>query len=190
MRQDVGERSGPMTGEGLDATMAREGGCTSVATSDEDALFSHLEELVGRLPAMQELAARLSRARAARVAMDCAHELEVRRRSLAEEDRLLDAERGALRAAREAGDELEADRHQRATLYYGQRRGLRVGPVASGEAALAKALSDGGFETVEEARAGLMAEDELGAGERSLADYQADYAATLAACEEIESSRG
>ena len=25
MRQDVGERSGPMTGEGLDATMAREG---------------------------------------------------------------------------------------------------------------------------------------------------------------------
>lgn len=160
--------------------------CTDVACTDVEALFAHLEELVGLLPEMQELGERLARARAAEAVLARAHELDVRELMLTEEDAHLAAEREALHAAQTAGDEGEIDRHQRNMLYYGQRRGLRVGPVENGRAALEKALKAGGFATVEDARAASMPAAEMDAAEQRIAGYQADYATTLAACREAE----
>lgn len=159
---------------------------TDAACADVEALFAHLEELVGLLPEMQELGERLARARAAAAVLARAHELDVRELMLAEEDAHLAAEREALHAAQTAGDECEIDRHQRNVLYYGQRRGLRVGPVENGRAALEKALKAGGFATVEDARATSMPAAEMDAAEQRIAGYQADYATTLAACQEVE----
>lgn len=160
--------------------------CAGAACTDVEALFAHLEELVGLLPEMQELGKRLARARAAEAVLARAHELDVRELMLTEEDAHLAAEREALHAAQTAGDEGEIDRHQRNMLYYGQRRGLRVGPVENGRAALEKALKAGGFATVEDARAASMPAAEMDAAERRIAGYQADYATTLAACREAE----
>ena len=159
--------------------------CTDAACTDVEALFAHLEELVDLLPEMQELDERLARARAAEAVLACAHELDVRELMLTEEDAHLAAEREALHAAQAAGGECEIDRHQRNVLYYGQRRGLRVGPVENGRAALEKALKAGGFATVEDARAASMPAAEMDAAEQRIADYQADYATTLAACQEV-----
>ena len=158
------------------------------AHANVDALFSHLEVLVGEIPKMQELGERLTRARAAATVLERAHELDVRERALAEEDGHLTAARDALKAAQAAGDESEADRLQRDVLYYGQCRGLRVGPVENGKAALEKALAAGGFATVEDARATAMGADEMGAAERKIAAYQADYESTLAACREAQAA--
>lgn len=160
--------------------------CAGAACTDVEALFAHLEELVGLLPEMQELGERLARARAAEAVLARAHELDVRELMLTEEDAHLAAEREALHAAQTAGDEGEIDRRQRNMLYYGQRRGLRVGPVENGRAALEKALKAGGFATVEDARAASMPAAEMDAAERRIAGYQADYATTLAACREAE----
>ena len=160
--------------------------CADAACTDVEALFAHLEELVGLLPEMQELGERLARARAAEAVLARAHELDVRELMLTEEDAHLAAEREALHAAQTAGDEGEIDRHQRNMLYYGQRRGLRVGPVENGRAALEKALKAGGFATVEDARAASMPAAEMDAAEQRIAGYQADYATTLAACREAE----
>ena len=160
--------------------------CAGAACTDVEALFAHLEELVGLLPEMQGLGERLARARAAEAVLARAHELDVRELMLAEEDAHLAAEREALHAAQTAGDECEIDRRQRNVLYYGQRRGLRVGPVENGRAALEKALKAGGFATVEDARAVSMPAAEMDAAERRIAGYQADYATTLAACREAE----
>lgn len=160
--------------------------CAGAACTDVEALFAHLEELVGLLPEMQELGERLARARAAEAVLARAHELDVRELMLTEEDAHLAAEREALHAAQTAGDEGEIDRHQRNMLYYGQRRGLRVGPVENGRAALEKALKAGGFATVEDARAVSMPAAEMNAAEQRIAGYQADYATTLAACREAE----
>lgn len=171
-----------------DAAASADAACTGAVRTDVEALFAYLEELVGLLPEMQGLGERLTRARAAEAVLACAHELDVRECMLAEEDAHLAAEREALHAAQAAGDECEIDRHQRNVLYYGQRRGLRVGPVENGKAALEKALKAGGFATVEDARAASMSADEMSAAERRIADYQADYAKTLAACQEVEST--
>lgn len=160
--------------------------CAGAACTDVEALFAHLEELVGLLPEMQELGERLARARAAEAVLARAHELDVRELMLTEEDAHLAAEREALHAAQTAGDEGEIDRHQRNMLYYGQRRGLRVGPVENGRVALEKALKAGGFATVEDARAASMPAAEMDAAERRIAGYQADYVTTLAACREAE----
>lgn len=160
--------------------------CAGAACTDVEALFAHLEELVGLLPEMQELGERLARALAAEAVLAHAHELDVRELMLTEEDAHLAAEQEALHAAQTAGDEGEIDRHQRNMLYYGQRRGLRVGPVENGRAALEKALKAGGFATVEDARAASMPAAEMDAAERRIAGYQADYATTLAACREAE----
>ena len=160
--------------------------CAGAACTDVEALFAYLEELVGLLPEMRELGGRLARARAAEAVLARAHELDVRELMLTEEDAHLAAEREALHAAQTAGDECEIDRHQRNMLYYGQRRGLRVGPVENGRAALEKALKAGGFATVEDARAVSMPAAEMDAAERRIAGYQADYATTLAACREAE----
>ena len=160
--------------------------CAGAACTDVEALFAHLEELVGLLPEIQELGERLARARAAEAVLARAHELDVRELMLTEEDAHLAAERDALHAAQTAGDECEIDRRQRNVLYYGQRRGLRVGPVENGRAALEKALKAGGFATVEDARAASMPAAEMDAAERRIAGYQADYATTLAACREAE----
>lgn len=160
--------------------------CAGAACTDVEALFAHLEELVGLLPEMQELGERLARARAAEAVLARAHELDVRELMLTEEDAHLAAEREALHAAQTAGDECEIDRRQRNVLYYGQRRGLRVGPVENGRAALEKALKAGGFATVEDARAASMPAAEMDAAEQRIAGYQADYATTLAACREAE----
>ena len=160
--------------------------CAGAACTDVEALFAHLEELVGLLPEMQELGERLARARAAEAVLARAHELDVRELMLTEEDAHLAAEREALHAAQTAGDECEIDRRQRNVLYYGQRRGLRVGPVENGRAALEKALKAGGFATVEDARAVSMPAAEMDAAEQRIAGYQADYATTLAACREAE----
>ena len=153
-----------------------------------DALFSRLEVLVGEIPKMQELGERLAQARTAAAVLERARELDARERALAEEDGHLAAARDALKAARAAGDESEADRLQRDVLYYGQRRGLRVGPVENGRAALEKALAAGGFATVEDARAVAMGADEMGAAERKIAAYQADYESTLAACRKAQAA--
>ena len=160
--------------------------CAGAACTDVEALFAHLEELVGLLPEMQELGERLARARAAEAVLAHAHELDVRELMLTEEDAHLAAEQEALHAAQTAGDEREIDRHRRNVLYYGQRRGLRVGPVENGRAALEKALKAGGFATVEDARAASMPAAEMDAAEQRIAGYQADYATTLAACQEVE----
>lgn len=160
----------------------------SAARANIDALFSHLEVLVGEIPKMQELGERLARARAAATVLERAHELDVRKRALAEEDGHLTAARDALKVAQTAGDESEADRLQRDVLYYGQCRGLRVGPVENGRAALEKALAAGGFATVEDARAVAMGADEMGVAERKIAAYQADYESTLAACREAQAA--
>ena len=160
--------------------------CAGAACTDVEALFAYLEELVGLLPEMRELGERLARARAAEAVLARAHELDVRELMLTEEDAHLAAEREALHAAQTAGDEREIDRHRRNVLYYGPRRGLRVGPVENGRAALEKALKAGGFATVEDARAASMPAAEMDAAERRIAGYQADYATTLAACREAE----
>ena len=160
--------------------------CAGAACTDVEALFAYLEELVGLLPEMRELGERLARARAAEAVLARAHELDVRELMLTEEDAHLAAEQEALHAAQTAGDEREIDRHRRNVLYYGQRRGLRVGPVENGRAALEKALKAGGFATVEDARAVSMPAAEMNAAEQRIAGYQADYATTLAACREAE----
>lgn len=153
-----------------------------------DDVFAHLEELLDRLPAMQKRGARLARARAAREALEVARRLESARKELADLDARMNASAEAAQRARAAGQTAEeVELAERDRLYFATQRGFRVGPVKNGEKALEDALAAGPFDSLDEAREARLDDDTFEQLVTDVAAYQADYAATLAACEAAES---
>ena len=154
------------------------------AMHDEaDELFARLEVLVQSIPAMEESSRRLDRARAADCVRALAQELASCKAALDLADRQLEDAQGAVESGRAAGD-CEAERE--AWLFWGQQRGLRVGPVQNARAALDDALKKAGFASEDAAREAWLDEDEQRALEERIACYQREYSEVLAACQAIE----
>lgn len=154
----------------------------NAAWEEADELFARLEALVQNLPAMEESSRRLTRARAADRVHALAQELAGCEAALDLADRQLEMAQRAVTDSRVAGD----DEAWRAVLFWGQQRGLRVGPVQNARAALDDALKEFGFASEEAAREAALAEDEQRALAEQIECYQRDYAAVLAACQAIE----
>lgn len=154
----------------------------NAAWGEDDELFARLEVLVQSLPAMEESSQRLARARAADRVRVLAQELAGCEAALALADRQLEMAQRAVADSRAAGD----DEAWRAVLFWGQQRGLRVGPVQNARAALDDALKESGFASEEAAREASLGEDEQRALAEQIECYQRDYAAVLAACQAIE----
>ena len=157
-------------------------------TMNDDELFEHLQELMAELPAMREKGAVLARARAAAEVSKRAHYYEGQQNEL---NGILSemAEHERERAiAIEQGD-LERETALRAQiLTCGTQRGIRKGAADAAKRSLDQALSDGGFASLEEARAAALSESDLASLSAEIEAYQADYAETLAACERIEAA--
>lgn len=80
----------------------------------------------------------------------------------------------------------EAERLDREYLYFSAMKGFKVGPEQNAAKALAKALASGGFATVDDAQAAALSAAELEGLAAEVEDYQAAYAETLAACQQLE----
>lgn len=140
--------------------------------------FERLASLVDQLPAMEKASARLRRAEAAQAALVAQRELAEAEGLLAAADRqIAEVEQAQARAAR-------------TLLFWGQQRGLHVGPANNARAHLAQALRAGGFSDASEAEAALIPENEHDELAERIAHYQRDYAEALAACEEVEGDSG
>lgn len=153
--------------------------------------FERLASLVNQLPAMEEASARLRRAEAAQAALAAQRELAEAEGLLAAADRqIAEVEQAQARAAREGDLDFDAELATRTLLFWGQQRGLHVGPANNARAHLAEALRAGGFSDMSEAEGALIPENECGELAERIARYQRDYAEALAACEEVESNSG
>ena len=75
------------------------------------------------------------------------------------------------------------DDARRAVLQASSLRGFRVGPCRNAERALERALEEGPFDAVDDARAALVDYTTLSSLEEEVAAYQRDYAQTLERCE-------
>lgn len=135
---------------------------------------------------MQAISERLARSEAARAVADRKHEAASAEASLAAADRAIAQAEEALAAAQRACDAEGIDHATRDALFWGQQRGLRVGPANNARAALADALAAGGFSDEAEASRALLDDDERARLTSAIASYQSDYAQTLAACEAAE----
>lgn len=152
--------------------------------------FDHLAALVEQLPEMQAMSERLARSEAARIVADCRREAVSAEASLAAADRAIAQAEEALAVARQACDTEGIDHATRDTLFWGQQRGLRVGPANNARAALADALAAGGFSDEAEASRAVLDDDERARLAGAIASYRSDYAQTLAACEAAEEAAG
>ena len=157
---------------------------------DADAAFAHLEELLDGLPAMQKQGERLARAReAARIAgLESERATRAALLAVAEERQRAAEERLARaseRALSDGGDKegRGVDDARRAVLQASSLRGFRVGPCRNAERALERALEEGPFDAVDDARAALVDDTALSSLEEEVAAYQRDYAQTLERCE-------
>lgn len=184
----------PTTAGTLAASAA---GNAAASAADVDGLFDHLQQLLDQLPDMQALSERLARSRAAAEVLAHERELKARESMLAGTERHMEEARQAIEDARAKGAAEEADPDPRrqeelqgALLYWAQKHGLRVGPVKNARAALEKALASGGFDSVEDARQALLADDEAEQIAGDVARYQHDYEETLATCQAIEDREG
>ncbi len=154
---------------------------------DEDALFAHLEELMGKLPQMEREGERLAKARGARLALEEERSLRAARILLSDlEASEQEATARVERLKEQGASEEDIVQAQREMLYWAAQKGFRVAPVQNGEKALAEALERCGCSTVGEAAELALPDDGFAALERSVESFQRDYAETLAACEAIE----
>jgi hypothetical protein len=147
--------------------------------------FELLEQLVGELPARQEDAARLAAAQAAENVRVAAREHANCAAALHAADRSLEAARAAEQDALAAGDVGALDHARRDVLFWGQQRGLRVGPEHNARIALDEALAAGGFADEKTAEAVALPAGERERLRQIIAAYQREYAAVLAACEAL-----
>ena len=162
-----------------------------VATMADADCFERLASLVDQLPAMEKASARLRRAEAAQAALAAQRELAEAEGLLAAADRqIAEVEQAQARAAREGDLDFDAELATRTLLFWGQQRGLHVGPANNARAHLAQALRAGGFSDVAEAEAALLPDDEHDELAERIAHYQRDYTEALAACEEVEGDSG
>lgn len=145
--------------------------------------FERLQRLVDLLPAMQEKGDRLALARAAQEVLEACRRHQAVRKELDDLDmRALEAVQAAKRAREEGTPASEAERLDREYLYFSAMKGFKVGP----EQNAAKALASGGFATVDDAQAAALSAAELEGLAAEVEDYQAAYAETLAACQQLE----
>lgn len=154
--------------------------------TEEDALFAHLGELVDRLPQMQKAQARLDRIRAAEKVLRCEQEHQTCAAMLAMANEALAKAQAALEDASKS--DATAEQARREVMFRASERGFRIGPEQNARLALERALADGPFADVAEARtaAAEMTPGEQAALREEIASYQQDYADTLARCQQIE----
>lgn len=159
--------------------------------TNDDELFAHLQDLMARLPDMQALSARVARAQAAQEVLERDHQHAIDESMYTMANQELAKARAALDHAQAMGASQQViEDAEREVLYLANQRGLRVGPRETSQAMLEKALQKGGFASVDEARqiAAAMTKDQISAAQTAIADYQADYQATLARCQALEAS--
>ena len=157
------------------------------AGSAADAAFARLQELYDRLSVMEARGAELVRARAAAEAIRLEGELRTARTLLAEAEALESSARAAFEQAEADGacGATALDELRRALLHAGSLRGFRIGPAQNAEAALARALAEGGFASAGEARAAMLDDDALREREAEVDSYRRAYAEALARCEAL-----
>ena len=157
-------------------------------TMNDEELFEHLQSLMAALPEMQEKGATLARARAAAEVAKRAHYYEGQQNELnGILEEMAECER-ARAIAIEQGDLAREEELRALILTCGTQRGIRKGAADAAKRSLDQALSDGGFASLEEARAAALSESDLASRSAEIEAYQADYAETLAACERIEAA--
>lgn len=152
-----------------------------------DEMFEHLEALCDALPRMEELGARVAKAACAREAVEADRRYRIVRTELDELEAHMAKAAALAEQGRLAGkpDE-EVELYERDRLYFAAMRGFKVGPAQNERAASDEALKAGGFSSIDEAAKAVLPTDELSRLERELEAYRADYAETLAACQEAE----
>ncbi len=157
---------------------------------DEQAAFSHLQELVDELPAMQELGERVRLAHAAEQAAQAAHALEVARATYARSEGELAEARRQLADAEAAGDDAQVDHLRREVMFLADRLSLAKGPVNDAEFHLAKLLKHEGLASVEDALGHSLAAAALADLDARIAAYQQDYQRTYALCQGFGDAEG
>lgn len=152
--------------------------------------FEHLEQLLNDLPNMTQKSDRVIRAARAEEVLAVNRRYEANKRELDK----LDSQLEEVTHATEQATVCKEDPHsvesleslQRTRMYYAAMRGFKVGPVQNDAQALKEALSSGGFASIEEAQAALLSPEEMTRLTKEVEQYQADYAQTLALCQELE----
>lgn len=155
--------------------------------ADNADAFAHLQELLDRLPEMQERGGRLARAKAAREVVAIERRYRFTLAELEELDSNVEKAATAVEKAKAEGcDSAEIELLERNRLYFAAMRGFKVGPVQNDAEALEEALNAGGFSAFEEALGAQLPDEELDRLVAEVEAYQKDYADTLALCQELD----
>lgn len=152
--------------------------------SEVDALFDHMQELVDALPGMEEESRKAVRARSAENVIRFERYRKAQEKTLSQLQERLDAHVAARQEALDAGDSEREESERMKALELGNERGFLLGAVEGSRHEAKKALEESEFESVEEAEAATMPQEELTALEAKLDEFQNDYATTLAACQQ------
>lgn len=152
----------------------------------ENEIFSRMQELLDRLPAMRVEHARLERHHEAAHIDRLARRAEADMQELATIDDEIARVQSLVGPAREEGDEHEVDRLQRLALFLGNQRGYKVTPAYASKSEFEQALEASSFSSLVDCRAALLPSGEASAREYSLCSYRDEYQRTLAACQAFE----
>lgn len=149
-----------------------------------DALFARLEGLMGRLVEATDAEERVNRSVAATHVIAVSEELHAAQALLDSQMTELVEERRLLREALDAKDQGAAGFHGLKLKQCGEQIDFAKAPVQRAEQALAAVLAATPFDTVEEARAALLPEDECSSIASEVAAIREEYARVFNECQQ------
>jgi uncharacterized protein YecE (DUF72 family) len=161
-----------------------------VATDDEvDQAFAHLEELLERLPEIQEKDTRLTTAREARELLELQERSTRLTTEIAEYESIRDKALRDAKAASDAGDAQLEGQSLALLRMYSDLHMTRLAPMQRAQNALWEMLEQSSLSSDDPLADLALSEQEYTALEEELRAYQLDYQKTYEFCEKAEAGQ-
>ena len=155
------------------------------APGSDEALFSHMQELLDILPEMQEKGTIFHLALEARELYKLKSRYDSERSFLEEAEEEMRQANSAASEDWAKGDKERSLQHQRIATYHEAMRGFRIGPCQNSQIAYEKTLAESPFSDEEDWLVALLSEEEFSSLDDQIKAYQEDYAQTLEACQRL-----
>ena len=159
-------------------------------SSQADVLFSHMQDLMDVLPAMEKRGECLAKARAAREALRLERYRQGQEHELCHIQDKFNEQVALEHEAKAAGDDEKEKTARCKVLNLGNQMSVRRGAEAHARRNLEEALVQSGFSNIDDARTAALEDGAFSALEEEIESFKADYASTLAACQNIAEEEG
>lgn len=169
----------------MDKTSNTKSESVELDSSQADALFDHMQELMDALPAMEEKGERLAKARAAREVLRLERYRQGQENELCHIQDKFNEQVALEHEAKAAGDDEKEKSARSKVLNLGNQMAVRRGAEANARRKVEDALAQSNFSKIDDTHEATLEDEEFFALEKEIESFKSDYASTLAACQKI-----